>query len=87
MILANVIYSFKIMATVIMIVNYNHTVIMIVNYNPKTFIVQATVDSVAFSDGSEKYTQLVYVCLQMHNLFDHSWYHLGPHISLVKRVG
>ncbi len=42
MILANVIYSFIVMATVIMIINYDRTVIMIVNYNPKTFIVQAT---------------------------------------------
>jgi hypothetical protein len=42
MILANVIYSFIVMGTVISIVNYNHTVIMIVNYDPKTFIVQAT---------------------------------------------
>jgi hypothetical protein len=42
MILANVIYSFIVMATVITIVNYNRTVIMILNYDPKTFIVQAT---------------------------------------------
>jgi hypothetical protein len=37
-----VIYSFIVLATVIMIINYNHTVIMIVNYDRKTFIVQAT---------------------------------------------
>jgi hypothetical protein len=43
MILANVIYSFLVMATVITIVNYDHTVILIVIYNPKTFLVQATV--------------------------------------------
>ncbi len=42
MILANVIYSFIMMATVITIVNYDRTVITIVNYDPKTFIVQAT---------------------------------------------
>jgi hypothetical protein len=42
MILANVIYSFIVMATVIMIVNDNCTVNTIVNYDPKTFIVQAT---------------------------------------------
>jgi hypothetical protein len=42
MILANVIYSLIVMATVITIVNYNHTVIRIVNYDPITFIVQAT---------------------------------------------
>jgi hypothetical protein len=38
-----VMYSFIILATVIMIVNYNRTVILIVNYDRKTFIVQATV--------------------------------------------
>jgi hypothetical protein len=37
-----VIYSFIVLATVIMIVNCNHVVIMIVNYDHKTFIVQAT---------------------------------------------
>ncbi len=37
-----IIYSFIVLATVIMIVNYDRTVIMIVNYNCKTFIVQAT---------------------------------------------
>ncbi len=37
-----VIYSFIVLATVIMIVNYNSAVITIVNYYPKTFIVQAT---------------------------------------------
>jgi hypothetical protein len=42
MILANVIYSFIVMATVITIINYDHTVIMIVTYDPKPFIVQAT---------------------------------------------
>jgi hypothetical protein len=42
MILANVIYSFMVMATVITMVNYDCTVITIINYNPKTFIVQAT---------------------------------------------
>jgi hypothetical protein len=42
MILANVIYSFIVMATVITIINYDCTVIMIVTYDPKTFIVQAT---------------------------------------------
>jgi hypothetical protein len=36
------IYSFIVMATVIMIVTYDHTVITIANYNPKTFIIQAT---------------------------------------------
>jgi hypothetical protein len=41
-IVANVIYSFIVMATVINIVNYDCTVITIVNYDPKTFIVQAT---------------------------------------------
>ncbi len=41
MILDNVIYSFNVMATVIMIVNYDRTVIKIVNYDPKTFTVQA----------------------------------------------
>ncbi len=42
MILANVIYSFIVMAIVIMIVNYDHTVITIINYDPKTFTVEAT---------------------------------------------
>ncbi len=42
MILANVIYSCIVMATVIAIVNYNHIVITIINYNSKTFKVQAT---------------------------------------------
>ncbi len=42
MILANVIYSFIVMAIVIMIVNYDHTVITIINYDPKTFIVQVS---------------------------------------------
>jgi hypothetical protein len=37
-----VIYSFIVLATVIMIVNYNHTVITIVNYDCTTFIVLAT---------------------------------------------
>ncbi len=37
-----VIYSFIVLAIVIMIVNYNRTVITIVNYDHKTFIVQAT---------------------------------------------
>jgi hypothetical protein len=37
-----VIYSFIVLATVIMIVNYDSTVITIVNYDRKTFIVQAT---------------------------------------------
>ncbi len=43
MILANVMYSFIVMATVITIINYDRTVIIIVNYNHKDFIVQATV--------------------------------------------
>jgi hypothetical protein len=30
-----IIYSFIVLATVIMIINYNHTVITIVNYDPK----------------------------------------------------
>jgi hypothetical protein len=38
-----VIYSFIVLATVIMIVNYDSSVIMIVNYDRKRFIVQATV--------------------------------------------
>jgi hypothetical protein len=42
MMLANVIYSFIVMATVIMIVKYDRTVFTIVSYDPKTFIVQAT---------------------------------------------
>ena len=42
MILANVIYSFIVMATVVTIINYDHTVITIENYDPKTFIEQAT---------------------------------------------
>jgi hypothetical protein len=42
MILAIVIYSFIVMATVIMIINYDHSGITIINYDPKTFIVQAT---------------------------------------------
>jgi hypothetical protein len=42
MILANVIYSFIVMATFILIVNYDRTVIRIVNYDLKTFIVKAT---------------------------------------------
>jgi hypothetical protein len=37
-----VIYSFIVLATVIMIVNCNRTVITIVNYDRKTFIIQAT---------------------------------------------
>jgi hypothetical protein len=37
-----VIYSFIVLATVMMIVNYNSAVITIVNYDRKTFIVQAT---------------------------------------------
>jgi hypothetical protein len=37
-----VIYSFIVLATVILIKNYNRTVIMFVNYDHKTFIVQAT---------------------------------------------
>jgi hypothetical protein len=36
------IYSFIVLATVIMIVNYDHSVITIVNYNHKTLVVQAT---------------------------------------------
>jgi hypothetical protein len=48
MILANVIYSFIVIATVITIINYNRTVIAIVNYDPETFIVQAT--SLIFAD-------------------------------------
>jgi hypothetical protein len=47
MILANVIYSFIVMATVITIVNYDRTFITIVTYDPKTFIVEAT-------DGNSK---------------------------------
>ena len=43
-ILAQVIYSLIVMATVVMILNYDCTEIMIVNYDPKTFIVQATDD-------------------------------------------
>ncbi len=43
MILANVIYSSIVMATVITIINYDRTVIMIVNYYHKDFIVQAAV--------------------------------------------
>ncbi len=42
-ILANVIYSYIVMATVITIMNYDFTVITIVNYDPKTFMVEATV--------------------------------------------
>ncbi len=42
MILADVIYSFIVMANVITIVNYECTVITMVNYDPKTFTVQAT---------------------------------------------
>ncbi len=45
MILANVIYSFIVMATVITIVNYDRTGITIINYNHKTFIVQATANT------------------------------------------
>jgi hypothetical protein len=37
-----IIYSFIVLATVIMIINYDHTAITIVNYDRKTFIVQAT---------------------------------------------
>ncbi len=37
-----VIYSFLVLATVIMIINYDRTVITIKNYDRKTFIVQAT---------------------------------------------
>jgi hypothetical protein len=37
-----VIYSFIVLATVIMVINYDRTVITIVNYDHKTFIVQAT---------------------------------------------
>jgi hypothetical protein len=37
-----VIYSFMVLANVIMIVNYDHTVITIENYDRKTFIVQVT---------------------------------------------
>jgi hypothetical protein len=37
-----VIYSYKVLATVIIIVNYDCTVITIVNYDRKTFIIQAT---------------------------------------------
>ncbi len=37
-----VIYSFIVLATVIMIVNYDCAVIRIINYDRKTFIVQAT---------------------------------------------
>jgi hypothetical protein len=36
------IYSFIVLATVIMVLNYDHTVITIVNYDRKTFIVQVT---------------------------------------------
>jgi hypothetical protein len=42
MILANIIYSFIVIATVIMIINNDCNVITIVNYGHKTFIVQAT---------------------------------------------
>ena len=41
-----VIYSFIILATVIMIVNYDRTVITIINYDHKTFIVRARDDKV-----------------------------------------
>jgi hypothetical protein len=37
-----IIYSFIVLATVIMIVNYDHIVITIVNYDRKTFKVHAT---------------------------------------------
>ncbi len=36
-----VIYTFIVLATVIMIINYDRTVITIINYGRKTFIVQA----------------------------------------------
>jgi hypothetical protein len=36
------IYSFTVLATVIMIVNYDHTVVMIINYVSKNFKNQAT---------------------------------------------
>jgi len=42
MILANVIYSLIVLATVITIVNNDYIVITIVNYDRKTFIVLAT---------------------------------------------
>ncbi len=37
-----IIYSFIVLAIVIMIVNYDRTVITITNYESKTFIVQGT---------------------------------------------
>ena len=52
-----VIYSFIVLANVIMIVNYDRTVITIKNYNRKTFIVQATVGSV-----TNIFTAVTYNC-------------------------
>jgi hypothetical protein len=40
-----IIYSFIVLATVIVIINYDHTVITIVYYNRNTFIVQGTVQT------------------------------------------
>ena len=61
MILANVIYCFIVMATVITIVNYNRTEIMIINYDPKTFIVQAT-DLIKIS-----YTSPTFIYVEINN--------------------
>ncbi len=54
-----IIYSFIVLAIVIMIVNYDHIVITIVNYDRKTFIVQATgviVGELFFTDKEAKYS-------------------------------
>ncbi len=52
-----VIYSFIVLATVIMIVNYDRTVITIINYIHKTFIVQATERGKRFTNPFEKLGQ------------------------------
>ncbi len=52
-----VIYSFIVLATVIMIVNYDRTVITIINYIHKTFIVQATERGKRFTNRFEKMGQ------------------------------
>jgi hypothetical protein len=50
-----IIYSFKVLATIIMIINCDRIVITIVNYDHKTFIVQATgLIGIILTEGREK---------------------------------
>jgi hypothetical protein len=69
-----IIYSFLVLATVIMIVNYDHTVITIVNYVHKTFIVQAT----GATDPSYSIIQVTAIWNILHYIFIQGKYDQGP---------